>query len=222
MADERRTIPLADLVEAPWNPKVPIKSVYRAGLRASIDHFAPKGGGNPLRDDLKVWPDPEAAGRYIVLDGNQRLGLLRESGVAEVECRVLADLDPEDARLFTASFDRNVAKHDEAKLAVLADELKAKGADLVSRMLRPDVSIVTPPPRLESLEAPAAPRLDDGPTIPLMISLTREGYREVMAGVFRAKGRLMREDRLREALASLSERAIDDLVVELALRVAAR
>jgi ParB-like chromosome segregation protein Spo0J len=218
MADERRTIPLADLVEAPWNPKVPITSVYRAGLRASIDHFAPKGGGNPLRDDLKVWPDPEAAGRYIVLDGNQRLGLLRESGVAEVECRVLADLDPEDARLFTASFDRNVAKHDEAKLAALAGELGSIDDDLIATILRPDSVVVAPPPLGDMPEVEPAPG-PVGPTIPVMFELTSEGYERVMAGALRTKARLKREARLTQAMEALSERRIDDGVVELALRI---
>jgi uncharacterized protein YjiS (DUF1127 family) len=208
-------IPIEKLKHADWNPKTPIHGEYKRGLEASIEEFG-------FDDALKVWPDPDEPGTFIVLNGNQRLTLLREGGVRSVHCEVKADLDRDGAKLYTASRDRSVARYDEAKLAVLAGELKARGAELVSKLLRPDMAVVAPPPPLEPLEAPAAPRLDDGPTIPLMVSLTREGYREVTAGVFRAKGRLMREDRLREALASLSERAIDDLVVELALRVAAK
>jgi ParB-like chromosome segregation protein Spo0J len=217
MPDERITLPIDALENAPWNPKSAIAREYRKGLIGSLDHFG-------VRDDLKVWPSPDHSGRYIVLDGNQRLDLLRESGVAEVECRVLADLDDDDARLFTASFDRNVARYDEAKLAALAGELKAKGAELVSMMLRPDAAIVGPPARPEGSVPDGEPGANAGlaATVPVMFSLTREGYEEVKGAILKTKARLKREERLVRAFAGFSERRIDDAVVELVLRIAAR
>lgn len=213
MSDARRVLPLAVLDPAPWNPKTPISGRYRQGLESSLDHFG-------VRDDLKVWERPDAPGRFYVLDGNQRLDLLKERQLQEVECRILAELDEENARLFTAAYDRNHAAYDEAKLAALADGLKATSADLVARMLRPDRPLVTPPPERESFRPDAPPEL--AAVIPLIFSVTREGYDQIRATILKARSRLVREKRLKDVLEALSEREADDVVVELALRIAAR
>jgi ParB-like chromosome segregation protein Spo0J len=208
--DDRRAISLDDLDPAPWNPKTPIYGVYRRGLETSLDHFG-------LRDDLKVWPNPEQPGRYFVLDGNQRLDLLREKGTVTVECRVLADLDDEDAKLFTAAFDRNHSVFDEGKLSALLSGLKGTAEELKKRLCRPDGAILPTAPAIRP-EAAAAAELQ--PTVPILFVLTREGYDDVKETALKTKARLKREERLRAALHGLDDREIDDLVVELALRIA--
>jgi hypothetical protein len=65
------SIPLHSIDPAPWNPKPAIFGSYKSGLETSLDYF-----GN--RDRLKVWARPDSIGRYYVLDGNQRLTVLRE------------------------------------------------------------------------------------------------------------------------------------------------
>jgi hypothetical protein len=127
--DRRAMIPFANLDLAPWNPKIPLEGAYKDGLAASMDHFG-------VRDDLKVWPNPREPGRYFVLDGNQRFTILKAKGKDSIECRILADLDDEDAKLFTAAFNRNVARYDEAKLADLAASCSKMGAELKDRLLR--------------------------------------------------------------------------------------
>lgn len=211
-ADRREIIPLDRIDPAPWNPKHRIAGEARDGLKASLEHFG-------VRDDLKVWPDPNNPDRYIALDGNQRLDVLKESGAAEVECRVLADLDDEDARLFTAAFDRNRAFYDETKLAELAREAKAAGAVLVARLLRLS-KVNLPEP--ECGPEVAAEALESTAQVPLLFSLTREGYDEVKGSLLRSKQRLIRERRLREAFAAFEASEIDDLVAETVLRLAAQ
>lgn len=211
MPDRRETIPLALIDPAPWNPKYRIAGPARDGLKASLDHFG-------VRDDLKVWPNPESPGRYIALDGNQRLDVLKEGGTASVECRILADLDDEDAKLFTASFDRNKAYYHENKLGVLAASLSRTPEPLKLALLRlPAVNLPASEPKPEGES-----RLGDPiqATVPMLFSLTREGFEEVRAGILKCKAKLKREERLREALGALDSREIDDLTVELALRIA--
>lgn len=211
MPDRREVIPLGLIDPAPWNPKYRIAGEARDGLKSSLDHFG-------VRDDLKVWPNPDEPGRYFALDGNQRLDVLREAGHGSVECRILDDLDGEDARLFTAAFDRNRAFYDEVKLHALAKGLRAP-EPLKLRMLRlPKVHM--PDPELPGGPDHPAPRPPQS-TVPLILSLTREGYDEITAAILKSKAKLKREGRLREALAALSDREIDDLTVELALRIAA-
>ena len=209
-------VPFHALEQAPWNPKKPIHGVYRRGLAGSLAQWS-------MRDRLKVWPHPRDRGRYVALDGNQRLDVLREmiedhlidkkvvrevataltdEGVAwreahpgeepppgdesalfkrveaarkafradeslmgplrleamgmMVPVRVLADLDADEAKLFTAAYDRNHAAYDEDKLARLVDDAQAnrerlgiltdaarKRLDAITRPIR---AIVPPPP----------------------------------------------------------------------------
>ena len=225
MPDRREFVSIDLLDPAPWNPKHSIEGENREGLAASLDHFG-------VRDDLKVWPNPDSPGRFIVLNGNQRLDILRQSGKQlTIECRILDDLDEDDARLFTASFDRNRAMYDFRKLGELSESIKGKSAALRERLLwLPKVNL----PRAnavasEALAAAASrpaneatARAPDVGNIPIMFSLTREGFEEVKALVFASRNRLIQERRLRLALESLKDREIDDLVVETALRIAAQ
>jgi hypothetical protein len=224
MPDRRELIPIDLLDPAPWNPKHPIDGEHRAGLGASLDHFG-------VRDDLKVWPNPESPGRYVVLNGNQRLDLFRERGDDFAECRILADLDSEDAKLFTASFDRNRAMYDFRKLGELSESLKTKGADLRDRLLwlpkvnLPQAVVSAAAAIAEAASRPAAEAAERAPErgkIPFVFSISREGFEEVKAHIFATRNRLIQESRLRAALEALKDRVLDDVVVELALRIAAQ
>lgn len=219
MPDRLATLPLAAIDPPPWgNPKIKITGVYREGLAASLDHFG-------FRDTLKVWPDPRHPGRYINLDGNQRLELLKESGVETVECRILDDLSPDDAKLFNATFNRNHSRHDEARLADIAESLKGASANLVKTLLRPQAVLVRPQtaepdaepdePAPSDPDAPwGAPPADGpeppAPTIPVMFALSREGHAVLAAGLLRARARVVRARRLTEALALADDESIDD------------
>ncbi len=223
MPDRREIIPLDLIDPAPWNPKHPIAGEHREGLGASIDHFG-------VRDDLKVWPNPDQPGRYYVLDGNQRLDLFKERGLDSIECRILDDLDNEDARLFTAAFDRNHALYDFRKLGELAANLKLRNEGLKDRLLwLPKVNLPSSTfvaesavsrAEYEPVSTATSPAI--APSIPIMFSLTRDGFDEVKESILRSRSRLVRETRLRDALAGLEERELDDLTVELALRIAAQ
>lgn len=70
--DQEKNIPFGCLVPCPFNPKPTISGVYRAGLASSLGVFG-------LRDRLKVWPVPGGKNAYMVLNGNQRLDVLRET-----------------------------------------------------------------------------------------------------------------------------------------------
>ena len=193
----------------------------------SLDHFG-------IRDDLKVWPNPEQPGRYFVLDGNQRLDVFRERGQTGVECRILDDLDPDDAKLFTAAFDRNHAMYDFRKLAELSESIKTKADSLRQKLLwlprvnLPQPAITASETLTEAVNRPAAEAAEtvakapEAGSIPVVFSLTRQGYEEVRALVLTSRNRLIRESRLTMALQALEERGVDDLVVETALRIAAK
>jgi hypothetical protein len=77
--DRHELVPLGLLDPCPWNPKSELDDDARQGLEQSLDTFG-------FVDDLKVWPSPWVEGRYIVLNGNQRLDVIRRR-----EIRRLAD-----------------------------------------------------------------------------------------------------------------------------------
>lgn len=221
--DPRVAILLSAIDPAPWNPKSPIAGKMRDGLEASLETFG-------LSDDLKVWPRPDAPGRYYALDGNQRLDVLR-SRLAEDElvwCRVLARLSDEDAKVFTGSFDRHFAYYDERKLESLAAECRGRSAALVAALLRPSVPIVPlpPPAALAAVAAQAqqtSQRQRSGEKanrLPFVMSLTPDGLEEVRAQLASLRTKLAGEEWFVGAVRGLAEREVDDVVIETALRVA--
>ena len=82
------------LREAPWNSNV-MDDDMRDRLRESISRFG-------LVENLVVRGLEDG---YEVLGGNQRLQVLRENGVAEVPCTVVA-VDDADARLLAQALNR--------------------------------------------------------------------------------------------------------------------
>jgi hypothetical protein len=70
------SLPIHLIDKCDFNIKIPIHGVYREGLKTSLDYFN-------VRDRLKVWPHPNKKGRYIYLDGNQRIDLIIDLRVLE-------------------------------------------------------------------------------------------------------------------------------------------
>lgn len=193
MLDKEISVPIHLLDHLEENPKGSIHGIYRAGLKTSLDYFN-------ICDRLKVWPNPTKKGRYIVLNGNQRLPLIIEkfkhdliyehfnlnpedefssdplvskefksrlrsifsdpenekllqnfqvkAMQRKVDVQVMERLDKDDAKLFAATFDRNRAKYDEAKLVNnIVDEVRTKNQEIMRRMIRPEQAFIQPLPR---------------------------------------------------------------------------
>lgn len=184
-----------------------------------------------------------------------------------IECRVLTNLDPDDAKLFTATFDRNHAVYNEHKLADLAEEIESrrtKTQEMINLLLRPNRPFISPlqlpvgtlnrtqaekdKAEFDSKVATAAANVSEekpwgdpppsppqtiglqvaksGPPpqlIPVMFSLTPDGYERLTTGVIKSKSRAFRESQLLTAIERLAEfdpdEPSDDVVVEIALRV---
>lgn len=219
MIDKEISIPIHLLDACEFNPKIEIQGSYKIGLTSSIDYFG-------LRDRLKVWPNPKKKGRYTILNGNQRIGIIvsqrklalicehfglnpddaysvdsavsrayksrlksiqqdpdNEKILQQIHAKVMqssidvqvieklndksdAKLEEADARLFVGTWDRNKAKHDEAKLInQVYDQLLPnynEKRNLIDNMLRPERAFIQPLSRPEIPHTPAlAPSLSN-------------------------------------------------------------
>lgn len=92
-----RQIPLDDLVPHPLNSNV-MPPEYREKLVAHIR----RTGRYPY---LVVRPHPTEAGKYQVLDGHHRVGVLRELGHTDARCDVW-DVDDREAKLLLGTLNR--------------------------------------------------------------------------------------------------------------------
>jgi len=101
-------LPLDRLKPAPWNPNA-MDAAMTARLRESLDRFG-------LVENLVV--RPIGGGAYEVLNGNQRLPLLRERGLAFAPC-VVVDLDEAQARLLGMALNRIQGEDDLSRKAEL-------------------------------------------------------------------------------------------------------
>lgn len=112
---EVRTVPVADLTPADYNPRKPLKpadAAYRK-LRASLEEF---GLVEPL-----IWN--ELTGR--VVGGHLRLRILKELGVAEVPVSVVRLSEPRERALNVVLNNSEAqGRYDAAKLASLLEELQ--------------------------------------------------------------------------------------------------
>jgi DNA modification methylase len=107
-------IPLASLVEAPWNPNR-MPPALLARLRRSVVEFG-------VVENLVARPHPEQAGVFEVVSGNQRLRLYRELGF-EVAPVVVVELDDAQARLLAQVLNRVRGSDDREAYAVLLEEV---------------------------------------------------------------------------------------------------
>jgi len=92
-----RMIPLDDLVAHPLNSNV-MPEDLKDKLRAHIK----RTGRYPF---LVVRPHPTQPGRYQVLDGHHRVGILDDLGHTEARCDVW-DVDDREAKLLLATLNR--------------------------------------------------------------------------------------------------------------------
>lgn len=112
---EVRTMPVADLVPAAYNPRKPLTPIDKAyrKLKRSLQRF---GLVEPL-----VWN--EASGR--VVGGHLRLAILKDLGVAEVPVSVVRLTEIEERALNVVLNNREAqGRFDTGKLGVLLEELK--------------------------------------------------------------------------------------------------
>ena len=110
-----RTLPIAELTPAEYNPRVPLRPTDKAyrKLKRSLERF---GLVEPL-----VWN--ELTGR--VVGGHLRLGILKELGFAEVPVSVVRLTDAEERALNVVLNNREAqGRFEVGKLAVLLEELK--------------------------------------------------------------------------------------------------
>lgn len=91
--DKETELPISCLEPCPFNPKKPIHGAYRAGLSASLGYFG-------IRDRLKVWPWPKRKNVYMVINGNQRLDVIKEEKLLEIFAAKLelADAKPSEIK----------------------------------------------------------------------------------------------------------------------------
>jgi ParB family transcriptional regulator, chromosome partitioning protein len=105
-------LPLDQLQEAPWNPNQ-MDAATMSRLRESLARYG-------LVQNLVVRPLDK--GCYEVLSGNQRLQVLRESGIQTAPC-VVMDLDDAHARLLGQALNRIQGKDDLGLRAELLREV---------------------------------------------------------------------------------------------------
>ena len=92
-----RMVPLEDLLPHPLNSNVMPENL-REKLKANIK----QSGRYPF---LVVRPHSEEAGKYQVLDGHHRIGILRELGHTEARCDVW-EVNDREAKLLLATLNR--------------------------------------------------------------------------------------------------------------------
>ena len=92
-----KLVPLGDLLPHPLNTNVMPKD-YRRKLKAHIK----RTGRYPF---LVVRPHPKEEGKYQVLDGHHRVGILKELGHEQARCDVW-EVDDREAKLLLATLNR--------------------------------------------------------------------------------------------------------------------
>ena len=127
-------IPVDELHEAPWNPNV-MDDAMLSRLRESLQRF-------DLVENLVVREVEETC--YEVLNGNQRLRVLREGGWGQVPC-VVVDVDDSRARLLSQALNRIQGEDDLG--------LKAEVLRQVLKDLSEDEVVAVLPETSQSLEA---------------------------------------------------------------------
>ena len=109
-----RMVPLDDLLPHPLNANL-MPDDLREKLRAHIK----RTGRYPF---LVVRPHPSEPGKYQVLDGHHRVGVLRDLGHPEARCDVW-DVDDREAKLLLATLNRLEGQDVPMRRAQLLHEL---------------------------------------------------------------------------------------------------
>lgn len=92
-----KTIPLDDLLPHPLN-----SNVMTDELRAKLAAHIKRTGRYPF---IVVRPHPDQSGKYQVLDGHHRVGVLRDLGHTGARCDVW-EVDDREAKLLLATLNR--------------------------------------------------------------------------------------------------------------------
>lgn len=112
-----RMIALDDLLPHPLN-----SNVMPEDLRAKLTAHIKRTGRYPF---LVVRPHPDEPGRYQVLDGHHRVGVLRELGHTEARCDVW-EVSDREAKLLLATLNRLQGQDQPLRRAELIHELLAE------------------------------------------------------------------------------------------------
>lgn len=212
-----------------------------------------------LEVDERGDPDPKAVAAARDHPDNAHALKLAAARVhnTKIDVLIMSRLDKEDAILFNATFNRNHAVPDEAKVVSSAEMVRSKNQDIIRRMVRPERALVNPLPRPEvprreptpspevlapfvpsdeAEEKYGPPPPDAAPSrrpdreqpkalVPLTLSLTHDGYKEIMSTCLKLNSRIYREKQILDALNQLDSSCvennkhfdIDSVTVEIAL-----
>ena len=199
-----RQIPLDDLVPHPLNSNV-MPPEYREKLLAHIR----RTGRYPF---LVVRPHPTEPGKYQVLDGHHRIGVLRELGHSEARCDVW-DVDDREAKLLLATLNRLEGQDQPLRRAQLLHELLGEwnAADLGGLLPETEAEILDLHsllefPADEIAEQLAAEAEDREKALPVVIHfvVSHEQAELIEAAVERASDGVVGRDRKARGLANLA------------------
>jgi len=157
-----REIPLDDLLPAEWNAnRVPPKTLEK--LRNSFQTFG-------VVENLVARPHPDEPGKFEVVSGNHRLGLLREFGV-DVAPVVVVELEDAEARILAQTLNRTRGQDDPEAYARLLEQVLARTDIAQVTSLLPETSASID--RVLASFRPAAS--DPGPGLPPVVPDSEPG-----------------------------------------------
>jgi ParB-like chromosome segregation protein Spo0J len=204
-----RQIPLDDLLPHPLNSNV-MPAEYREKLLAHIR----RTGRYPF---LVVRAHPSEAGKYQVLDGHHRIGVLQELGHAEARCDVW-DADDREAKLLLATLNRLEGQDQPLRRAQLLHELLGEwnAEDLGGLLPETEAEIqdlhsLLEFPADEIAEQLAAEAAERERTLPAVIHfvVSHEQAELIEAAVEKASDGVVGRDRKARGLVNLAKRYLE-------------
>jgi ParB/RepB/Spo0J family partition protein len=166
--------------------------------------------GKGILEPLKVMPDPEHEGHFVLVDGYHRWRAAGELGIEEVPCEVW-DISPDEAKVRGLQLNYLRGQPVPARLANLVHDLNrtydiadlAKMLPWSSTQLRDSLELLKLPADLrEGLERQAQQQAAQAPT-PVTIVLVGEELQAYEAAMGLAKERLHAGARKGECLAEI-------------------
>ena len=204
-----KQISLGDLVPHPLNSNV-MPPEYREKLLTHIR----RTGRYPF---LVVRPHPSEAGKYQVLDGHHRIGVLRELGYADARCDVW-DVDDREAKLLLATLNRLEGQDQPLRRAQLLHELLGEwnAVDLSGLLPETEAEILDLHsllefPADEIAEQLAAEAEEREKTLPVVIHfvVSHEQAELIDAAIDRASDGVIGRDRKARGLVNLAKNFLE-------------
>lgn len=204
-----RQIPLDDLVAHPLNSNV-MPPDYREKLLAHMR----RTGRYPF---LVVRPHPIEAGKYQVLDGHHRVGVLRELGHTEARCDVW-DVDDREAKLLLGTLNRLEGQDLPLRRAQLLHELLGEwsATDLGGLLPETEAEILDLHSLLEFpaeqiAEELAAEAAEREKTLPVLLHfvVSHEQAAIIESAIERASDGVVGRDRKARGLANLAKHFLE-------------